>query len=402
MIDFNSAREAVLRSVRPGSMLTVSLESATGYVIAKDIVAREPVPAFDSSAVDGYAVRLDDETASVFPEQLPLVGTIRAGDPPVSELQRNTAVRIFTGAVVPASAHSVVMQEAAEELDGAVRFRTNPKKGENIRRRGEEFARGSSVLAPGARITPPVVALLASLGCINIEVYSKPRVSLIITGDEIRPPSESVRKGQVRDSVSHALRAALGIMGITDVAAFHTGDSPSATEEAFLSALDRSDVVLSVGGVSVGGYDFVKDVLGEIGVERIFWKVAMKPGKPNYFGIKNNTLVFGLPGNPVSALVSFYVLVRPALLKRMGCADHDPVIVRAMLTETITKKRGRMEFVRGVLGQNESGAPTVAPAKGQLSHMLGGMAAANCLIHIPEGSTELPASSVVDAELLLW
>ncbi len=404
MVDFEVARRKVLKYTPLFGVTTVSLNRCVGYVLAEEIVAREPVPLFDSSAVDGFAVRYENVAAAGDnkPVVLQLIGTIRAGDASGVAIKKNSTVKIFTGAPVPRSATAVVMVEVTEESDGKVLIKKSAKHGQNIRKKGEEFRKGQKIFAPGTLITPPIVAMLASLGVTKVKVYKKPRVTLIVTGDELRPPSAKLNPGQIRDSNSYALKSSLGSIGIDAIDIIHSKDSQGEIRKAFIKALRRSDVVISVGGVSVGEYDLVKDVLEDIGVKQIFWKVAMKPGKPNYFGVKNKKLVFGLPGNPVSAMVSFYVLVRPAIIKMMGSTDYTPFVIKARLTETITKKPGRMEFVRGILGKNESGELLVAPAKGQDSHMIGGMATADCLIYFPKGSIKLKKFSNVDVELLVW
>ncbi len=404
MIDFKVARQKVLKNTSSLGVTTVSLDRCEGFVLAEKIVTKEQVPLFDSSAVDWYAVRYEDvaDTESNNPIALNLIGTIRAGEAPGATVKKNSAVKIFTGAPVPRSATAVVMVEVTEEINGKVLVKKSAEHGQNIRRKGEEFRKGQKIFAPGTLVTPPVAAMLASLGQTKVKVYKKPRVTLIITGDEIRPPSAKLKPGQIRDSNSYALKSALNSIGIDAIDVIYSKDSKRETRKAFIRALKRSDVVISVGGVSVGEYDLVKGVLNDLGVREIFWKVAMKPGKPNYFGVKNKKLVFGLPGNPVSAMVSFYVLIRPALCKLMGATDFDSFIIKARLTESITKKPERMEFVRGILSRGESGELLVTPAKGQDSHMIGGMATANCLIYFSKGKTILKSSAFVDVELIQW
>jgi molybdopterin molybdotransferase len=404
MIDFEAARQKVLQHTPVPGTRFVSLDRCRGYVLAENVAAKEHVPSFDSSAVDGYAVRIQDITdaSNSNPVALDLIGTVRAGDSGSLRVRKNTAVKIFTGAPVPRSANAVVMVEVTEESNGKVLIKSPVTKRQNIRGKGEEFKKGQRVFSPGTAITPPVVAMLASLGKTNIRVYKKPRVTLVITGDELRPPSAKLKPGQIRDSNSYALKSFLESIGIERIDIIHSKDSISDTRRAFKKALRRSDLVISVGGISVGEYDLVKDVLEDIGVRRVFWKVAMKPGKPNYFGMKDKKLVFGLPGNPVSAMVSFYVLVRPALVTLMGSTEYTSFIVQARLTESLTKKPGRMEFVRGMLGKNETGELTVTAAKGQDSHMIGGMATANCLIYFPKEYAVLEQGSIVDIELLVY
>jgi len=404
MISFESAKQKILNNTPLVGTKYVPLTQCDGYVLAEEIKTKEAVPAFDSSAVDGYAVRYQDvvDTTANNPVGLSLTGMIRAGDAGNVNIKKNSAVKIFTGAPVPRLASAIVMKEVTEEENGKVFIKKKAIKGQNIRKKGEEFRIGETIFSPGKIISPPVVAMLASLGVVKVKVYKKPRITLIITGDEVRPPSAKIKKGQIRDSNSFALVSSLHSIGIDAIDIKHIGDSRSATQKAFTTALKRSDVIISVGGVSVGDYDLVKDVLREIGVNEIFWRVAMKPGKPNYFGVKNNKLVFGLPGNPVSAMISYYVLIRPCILKMMGASIINPFVMQARLTEAIKKKPDRIEFVRGIVEKNNAGTLQVTPVRGQDSHMIGGMAEANCLIYFPKGLTVLNSSSLVDVEMLEW
>ncbi len=404
MIDFESARVKIFYATPMPGTKTVSLARCEGYVLAEKIATKEPVPSFDSSAVDGYAVRYEDiETIGKNkPVALNIVGEVRAGGTDDVKLGKNSAVKIFTGAPVPRQATAVVMIEDTEESNGVVFIKKSAKRGQHIRKKGKEFRKGQKIFSPGKYISPPVVAMLASSGVTKIKVYRKPRVSLLVTGDELRPPSATLKPGEIRDSNSFALKASLQSMGIDNIEVMRVKDTEADTRRSFLKALKTADVVISVGGVSVGEYDLVKEILHKIGVRQIFWRVAIKPGKPNYFGVKGKKLIFGLPGNPVSALVSFYVLVRPALWKLMGRTDESSFIVKARLTDTITKLPGRMEFVRGIVNRTESGELFVSPLKSRDSHMIGGMAAANCLIYFPKNCSVLESSSSVDVQVLVW
>jgi len=404
MIDFESARLKIFNATPMLGTKTVSLARCEGYVLAEKIVTKESIPSFDSSAVDGYAVRCEDiEIAGKNkPVALKLVGEVRAGGTAGDKVGKNSALRIFTGAPVPRQATAVVMIEDTEESNGVVFIKKSAGRGQHIRKKGKEFRKGQEIFSPGNYISPPVVAMLASSGVTKIKVYRKPRVSLLVTGDELRPPSSKLKPGEIRDSNSFALIASLHSMGIDNVDVMRVKDTEADTRRSFLKALKTADVVISVGGVSVGKYDLVKETLHKIGVRQVYWRIAMKPGKPNYFGVKGKKLIFGLPGNPVSALVSFYVLVRPALWKLMGRTDESSFIVKARLTDTITKNPGRMEFVRGIVNRTGSGELFVSPLKTRDSHMTGGMVAANCLIYFPKESGKLELSSLVDVELLLW
>src|SRR5262249_5475018 len=312
-----------------------------------------------------------------------------------------------TGATVPASVQAVVMREYCQEHNGTVVIRQSARAGENIRRRGEEFKAGEQILPAGIRVNPPVLGLLAGLGHASFPAYPKPSVAVISTGDELISPGQSLQPGQIFDSNSFALQSAVNALTVDRSTRLHTGDDPESTKEVLTAALAFADIVISAGGVSVGDFDFVKDVSEQIGIETIFWRIALKPGKPVYFGRRRATagsaqkLIFGLPGNPVSALVTFHQLVKPALLKIMGLLNHEPVSLCARLTRTIRKKAGRMEFVRGIL-RTDSGQLQVEPTTGQESHMMGGLAPANCLIIFPLDDTILPEGQAVIVELLSW
>jgi len=414
MIDFETALKEILDHAHPLPTTSVALSGSLGYVLAEEIRAREPVPLFDSSAVDGFAVRLEDvENASdENPIRLRVQGVIRAGDSaPVSShrkrlirlpLEKNCTIKILTGALIPEGADTVIMREFVEEHGDEIIVRRAVRQGENIRRQGEEFEKGNVVFSSDTLITPPVIGMLATLGYMRVRVHRKPRVALIMTGNELRSPLSRLRAGQIRDSNSFALLAAMRSIGIEPLSMVRTKDDKKVMKAAFSAALKRADVVISVGGVSVGDYDFVKEALVDLDVETVFWKVAMKPGKPNFFGVRGKKLIFGLPGNPVSALISFQLLVKPALQTMMGIVWHAPLSFKAVLGEQLKKKPGRLEFVRGVLSLNSEGELIVMPAIGQDSHMMGGLAKANCLVHFSKEKEYVSEGVPVIVTLLNW
>ena len=292
------------------------------------------------------------------------------------------------------------MQEYTETKDNSIEFKTSTKPGENIRRKGEEFRKGQTVIQKDTLITPPVIGLLANLGVASAWAYRKPKVTLISTGNELIAPGKPLKSGQIYDSNTYAMAAALKAISIEQVSILHAKDTHAATVKAFSKALADSDMIISLGGISVGAFDFVKDVAEGLGIETLFWRISIKPGKPVYFGRKSKKIIFGLPGNPVSALVTYHQLVQPALLKMMGHteATHE---LRAQLTHPLKKKAGRQEFVRGIL-TTRNGRYEVTPTIGQDSHMLGGLAAANCLIHFPSDSEKLEPGATVHLERLSW
>jgi molybdopterin molybdotransferase len=419
MIEYEQAIRAILERAHPVGKKRVKLEESRGCVLARDISAKNDNPPFSQSAMDGFAVRAEDveDVTSRCPISLPLIATVRAGDVPRTRLKPGRAVKILTGAKLPQGADAVVMKEFCEESDGFVRIEKTVRPGENVRNKGEEFRKGDLALTAGVRITPPVVGLLATLGHASVTVYKLPRLSLIVTGNELVAPGERLGAGKIRDSNSYALEAAFQELGVENCMVHRVKDDPAHLKKQIGNALRRSDVVVTVGGVSVGDYDFVKDVLQELRVETVFWRVAIKPGKPNYFGVFTtergkrktgsrtpsppNRLVFGLPGNPVSALLSYHQLVKPALLRMIGQRDVAPLVLTGQLAVECKKKKGRMEWVRANLTSDED-TLCVCPTEGQDSHMLGGLARADCIFCFPKSESEIAKNHPVAVELLDW
>jgi len=406
MITYEEALQTILANVAPPPSKRLTLDALPGFVIAESVVANFDMPLFDNSAVDGFGVICSDIQAASdsSPQKLTLQGTIQAGDHMTHRLNPESTLKILTGAPVPASVDAVVMKEFTDESNGSVFIKQAASPGMNIRRKGEEFRAGQTVLEAGALANASVVGLLATLGYSSFPAYKKPHISIISTGNELVQPGQTLKPGQIYDSNSFALSAALNSLGLLGVEKLHANDDPADTRKALQKAIQSSDVVISCGGVSVGDYDFVKNIAEEIDIKTVFWRIAIKPGKPVYFGTiddaKSRKLVFGLPGNPVSALVTFHQLVKPALLKMMGL-NYRPLRLTAKLTESLKKQAGRMEFVRGKL-TSENGQLVVSPAKGQDSHMMGGIAQADCLIHFPLELQVLDAGTLVTVEQLIW
>lgn len=409
MISFAEARARILDAVSPLGVESVRLDRINGCYLAEPIIANRDMPGFDNSAVDGFGVLVNDVArASVeSPVQLQLSGVIQAGDSGESQLAAGCALKILTGAVVPDSVQAVIMREYCQESNGHVTVSIGARLGENIRRRAGEYQQGQEILTAGVLATPPIVGLLAALGHKTFPVHKKPRVAVVGTGDELVKPGRQLGPGQIYDSNSYALRSAVVSMGLNSCRTYTARDDFDSTRSTLKAALVNSDVLITAGGVSVGDYDIVKDVLEECGVQGLFWRIAIKPGKPVYFGTLDSKrsgrrkLVFGLPGNPVSALVTFHLFVRPALLKVSGAGNNEQPLVKAKLTASLKKKSGRMEFVRGIL-RYENGLPEAQPVTGQDSHMLGGLSQANCLIHFPLEAEVLERGSEVLVEQLHW
>lgn len=384
----------------------VNLDDAWKRVLAEPLVARHGAPLFDNSAVDGYGVRVSDvANADEHPVVLDCVGTVPAGsDATGLGIASGQTLRIFTGAMIPPTVEAMVMREYAEVRGDRVELSRAAAPGAHIRRAGEDFESGHTLLEPGTRLTPSAVGLIAACGRNRVHVYGCPRVTLVSTGDELVPPDVDPAPGQIHDSNSFALRAALRELGISEPLMASAADDPQQLREVLSASLESSDVVITVGGVSVGDHDHVKSVLAELGVDTVFWRVAMKPGKPNYFGKFTRSdgrgvLVFGLPGNPVSAMVSLHVFAAVGLRRTMGATQTDDARWRAPLAAPLHRRPGREEFLRGVLGRNGD-RMEVTVLGGQASHMLGGLARANCLVRVDPEVDKMAAGSMVD--VLAW
>jgi molybdopterin molybdotransferase len=403
MLSVEDARVRIFERV-PGVLPTevVDLESAVGRVLADDLVAPEALPGFDNSMVDGWAVRLAD-TAGVNPDAplvMPVSMEIAAGTWPSRPLPPGTVARILTGAPIPEGADAVVMVEDSrpEEGGGVVLLDSGSKR--FIRRIGSDLPEGGVALPAGTLLGPAQVGLLAALGVVNIAVVRRPRVGILSTGDElVGPETSELPPGKVRNSNAVALAAAVRECGADLGPVVHAMD----TLESLHAALDRlvssgCDLLVSSGGVSVGVYDLVRQVLEERG-ELEFWRIAVKPGKPLAFGSLEGIPFFGLPGNPVSALVTFEVFVRPVLRRMGGFSRLGRPVVDAVLEETVPHAGGRQEFVRATLVW-ERGRYRARPTGAQDSHRLSGAALAQALLVVPADREDVAAGEVLEAWLL--
>jgi molybdopterin molybdotransferase len=410
VISFEAARSLVIEHAHPLPIATVALEEAAGRFLAEEIKAPFDMPRFDNSAVDGFCVRVANvaKASNETPVTLRLAGTIRAGEIAGCTPGAGEAVKIMTGASVPQGTEAVVMREFCEESSGTVTVHRSAQAGENIRRAGGEYRQGHTVLSPGTRCSPPVLGQLVSLGMARVAVHARPRLAIISTGDELVEPGGELGEAAIYDSNSAALVAACHALGVHECKMNHAPDEVGTLHEMLWQAVSEADVVITVGGASVGDRDYVKFALGYMCATIHFTRVAMKPGKPNVFATECSQatggatrLIFGLPGNPVSALVSFHHFVRPALLILMGAADVSPVLISARMGTPLRKRAGRLEFVRATLAYEE-GRVIAYPTAGQDSHMLGGLCAAQCLVHFPAEAVKLDKDEAVTVELLSW
>jgi molybdopterin molybdotransferase len=392
LIDVATARRLVLEAVRPLETEEVPLAAALDRVLAEALASDEELPPFDSSAMDGYAVIAGPAG------ELAVVDESRAGHPASRAAGAGEAIAISTGAQLPEGAEAIVPVEQAELRDGRVRVpETQP--GDHVRRAGEDVRRGEVVLAAGAVLGPAELAVAASLGRERLVCGRRPRVAVVVTGDELVEPGRPLGPGQIRDSNATALASQTQRAGAEIAARRVVPDELDATTAALRDALAAADVVCVSGGVSVGPHDHVKPALGSLGVEERFWGVALKPGKPVWFGVAESALVFGLPGNPVSAMVTFQLFVRPALRALAG-GRPDDVRAEAVLACPVERNPSRDQAIRCRLTFEGGGwrAELTRPEQG--SHVLTSMLGADALAIVEAGEGELPAGTRVPVELL--
>ena len=404
MLSVDEALRQILDSVSPLSSERVALLSSRGRVLAEEIVADIPIPPFSNSAVDGYAVIAGDTLGATDsnPIQLLEAGEILAGEVSETRVKSGSATRIMTGAPVPDGANAIVMIEDTTRLtSGRVEIREEASEGQHIRYAGEDVKRGETILSPGALIRPAEVAMLATMGRAEVLVHRLPRVAIISTGDEVIEIETGVAPppGKIRNSNRYALAALVQEAGGEIFSMKHIPDDLEATKVA-LKECSAADVIVTAGGVSMGDRDYVKPALEELGSLDL-WRVAMKPGKPLAFGRIGKSLFFGLPGNPVSAMVTFELFVRPALWKLAGRPDAQLSRrkVQAILTHSVNHTPGRREFVR-VFTFEKDGELFSTPTGAQGSGILHSMTFADSLLVIPEDSQGLEAGEKVTVLLL--
>jgi molybdopterin molybdotransferase len=388
LLSIEDALERVLERAHALEGEPVPIEEAAGRVLAEPALARVDLPPFASSAMDGFAVRANET-----PGDLPVAFEVAAGRPSGESLPDRSAAVIATGGAVPEGADAVVPVELTVARDGRVEIEVEARPGQHVRPRGGDVRSGEVVVERGVRLTPPQVGALAAAGVAEVACARRPRVSVLATGSELRPPGATLQAGEIFDSNRLMIESVLSPSGATvDLLPVVEDD-----EEAHRRALEHAlgaDVLVSSGGVSMGQHDLVRRVEAELGVEEIFWGVAVKPGKPLSFGIRGRTLVFGLPGNPVSSLVGSVLFVRPALLALQGLADPRPRYEHGLTAATLRRNGHRDEFVRARRRFGDAGT-FVEPIVGQESHMIVRAASADALVHVPRGEGELAEGSSV-------
>jgi molybdopterin molybdotransferase len=401
MIKVAAALRIVLEGMKILDSEAIKLTDALGRVLAEDIHSDSDIPGFDNSAMDGYAVKsVDLKGASKNnPKVLEVIGDLKAGDMPKKALKEHQAIRIMTGAPIPKGADSVVMVEETRKIrNDTVEIFKEVEKGENVRRAGEDIRKGELVLRRGLPLKPAHIGIMASLGMVKVKVSRKPKVAVLATGDEVVDVGKKLKPGKIRSSNSYTLISQISQCGGTPKNLGIVGDNPRQLENKLRTGMD-CDVILTSGGVSVGDYDLVKDILAKMGTSIRFWKVAMRPGKPLVFGTIRGIPVFGLPGNPVSSMVSFEIFVRPAILKMSGQKDGLHQEAEAVLERAIEKKKGLRYFVRANTRWQQGKLVTAATGP-QGSGILKSMALANSLIILPEDDEHIEKGKRVTVRFL--
>jgi molybdenum cofactor synthesis domain-containing protein len=406
VIALEEARALVLAACRPLPSAEVLLSEALGCATAVEVRAAGPVPPFDNTAMDGYAVRSEDTTGAGpgAPVKLQVSGTLAAGAPPDIEVRPGCAVRIMTGAPLPPGADAIVMVERTRSTEdgSAVLVEAEARPGDHVRRAGDDLVAGAEVFGPGTVLGPGHVGVLASVGLDRVEVVRRARVGVLSTGDELVEGSAPLRRGQIRDSNRPALLALARSSGFQATDLGIARDDPAVIRAALERGLEGCDAIVTSGGVSVGDFDYVKAVLDGLSQGTMRWmQVAIRPAKPFAFGTVDGTPVFGLPGNPVSSMVSFELFARPGLLRMMGHPRIDRPRVRAVADEDLRREAdGKMHFVRAVAQTGDDGRVHVRSSGGQASHLLRAMALANALVVLPDGPG-VQAGATVEAMLLI-
>ncbi len=374
----------------------VTVRQALGRVLAAPVQSSINVPAQDNAAMDGYALRGADIPAAGT-QTLACVGTVLAGASFTRAMQPGECVRIMTGAPIPPGADTVVMQENVQCAGRQITIQAAETPGQNVRPAGEDLLQGDTVLMAGQRVGPAELGMLGSLGLVEVPVYRRVRVAFFSTGDELRIAGSTLEPGQIYDSNRYTLFAALQRLGVEATDMGVVADDPHVMEQAFTDAASFADAIITSGGVSVGEADFVKEIMGRLG-EVAFWKIAMRPGRPLAFGTIGQARFFGLPGNPVSVVATWYQIVQPALRRLMGEDPQPPMTFRVRTANALRKRPGRTEFQRGVLSRDGDGELVVTTTGSQGSGILRSVSLANCFIVLPHDGGDVAAGSRVEVQ----
>jgi molybdopterin molybdotransferase len=389
LLTIDEAQRLILERVQPLAPEPVPLEEAAGRTLAMAAAAAVDLPPFASSAMDGFALRSEDT-----PGRLPVVARIAAGAPASRELRAGEAMAIATGGVVPEGADAVIPFEYVVENDNGIEVSDGVASGASVRPRGGDLRAGDQVVEAGTRLGPAQLGALAAAGIPDVVCAARPRAAVLSTGTELRPPGEPLGPGEVYEANGVILAAQLASAGALAERLAAVADDEDAHREALSRGLE-ADLLITSGGVSVGPHDLVRRIEAELGVEEVFWRVAVKPGKPVAFGIRGSTLVFGLPGNPVSSLVGFELFVRPAVLALQGSADPLPRFQPGRIAAALKRNPVRDQLVRARTLTGEEGSVELEPLSGQESHMIARAAGADALVLVPRGEGELDGGTAV-------
>lgn len=390
MISVKAAKDLISENITPLAPVSIDLGQASGLILAADIYARFDIPAFRQSSMDGYALKFADSE-----KELQLVGEMAAGTSTQLTISEGETSRVFTGAPLPDGADTVVMQEKITRTGNKITLQdANLKPGSNVRGIGSEIAAGALAMEKGDLLSPAAVGFLAGIGITRVSVFPLPQIALIVTGKELQKPGEALAFGQVYESNSYSLAAALKTEDIAGIKVYEADDELEILQNVLQTALDQHDVVLLTGGVSVGDYDFVIEAATRCDVKQVFHKVKQKPGKPLYFGTYNQKLIFGLPGNPSSVLSCYYNYVLPAV-KALSQKSNTVTEVEAVLTHTYNKPAGLTHFLKGKYKNGK-----VSPLGAQESYRLSSFAQSNCLICLNETQENFEAGETVTVLIL--
>ena len=395
-LSIDAARQRISGLIQPiNSWQRCPIRDALDHILYQDIISPINVPSHNNSAMDGYAIRSDDMTSESF--NLRQVGIAFAGKPFKGEVNTGECVRIMTGAVVPEKCNTIIMQEQAQSHNDTITIHGKHPKGNHVRYIGEDLKKGSVVLKAGRRLVPSDLGLISSLGIAEVNVIRRLRVAFFSTGDELISIGEVLQAGQIYDSNRYTLFGMLKRLGVEVLDMGVVPDQKSLLRKTLADAAQQADVVITSGGVSVGDADYVKEMLAELG-QVDFWKIAMRPGRPLAFGKIGNAIFFGLPGNPVSVMVTFYQFVTPALRRLMGESQQDTTTIQVTCTDAIRKRPGRFEYQRGVLYTDNNGQTKVKTTGSQGSGILSSMSDANCFILLDEKCEGLAKNSLVSVQ----
>jgi len=396
-LSFEQALDRIKESIQPiKGKKNVTIHEATGHILAGDVTSPLDVPPFINSAMDGYAINSIDIPQSG-EQTLKIIGKSFAGAPFNGEVKAGESIRIMTGAVVPDGADTVIMQEHVEVDGDNIKIGCEHKAKQNVRNPGDDFFTGDIIIKAGERLSPAKLGLLASVGVTEFKVIRKPVVAFFSTGDELKGLGQTLAPGDIYDSNRYILFGMLEKMGVECIDMGVVPDIKQEIEDTLKEAANIADLVITSGGASVGEADFIKIILDEIG-QVGFWKIAMKPGKPLAFGHINNTIFFGLPGNPVSAMATFYQFVQPSLKLLEGEIIEAPIRLIAKCTNKIKKRPGRKDFQRGIMSNDENGQLIVNTTGIQGSHMLSSMAKANCFIVLNRDAGDIESGEMVEVQ----